>query len=273
MATPSGIDWHCLDAVIAPVSGRGLKVLLSVTTAPAHLRLARDTLGFPDRVEDFGRFLHILLTRYRGRVHALEIWNEPNIDAESSDGVSALRYQAFLTMGHGIAKSVDPAILVVSGAPAPIAHSDGVNAIDDASFLGKLFEYDGLNRLDCVGAHANGPSPEGDLETVAARYYALAEHSRPICVTEWGYALPVNGRTPPDFAWAMRHTEAEQIRVFAQGARWARQTGYMPMVILWNWNYHSDTPQDTNAPYALDRPGWRSPALTALSQEIATPIR
>lgn len=273
MATPSGIDWRCLDSVIAAASRRNLNVLLSVTTAPSHLRLARDTLGFPNQVEDFGQFLHALLTRYPGQIQALEIWNEPNSDAESSDGVSALRYQAFLTMGHGIAKAVDPNIIVISGAPTPIAHSDGVRAIDDVSFLGKLFEYDGLNRLDCFGAHSNGPPPDGDIETVASRYYALAARSRPICLTEWGYALTVNGRMPPDFAWAMRHTEVEQTRVFKQGARWAWQTGYVRLAILWNWNYHSDKPNDINAPYALNRPGWRSPALAALGQELLTPIR
>ena len=218
MTSPRGTDWRCLDRLMAATRRHPIKVLLSVTTAPAHLRLARNTLGFPDRLEDFGLFLHALLTRYPKQVQALEVWNEPNIDAESSDGVSALRYQAYLTMGHGIAKAVAPNILVISAAPAPITHADGVKAIDDKRFLDKLFEYDGLARLDCIGAHANGPSPDGDIDSVVTRYATLAERSRPVCVTEFGYALPVNGRTPPDFAWAMRHTAAGQTRTLTQGA-------------------------------------------------------
>ncbi len=184
--------------------------------------------------------------------------------------MSALRYQAYLTMGHGIAKAVAPNILVISAAPAPITHADGVRAIDDKRFLDKLFEYDGLDRLDCIGAHANGPSIWRH-QYCGDAICALAERSRPICVTECGYALTVNGLTPPDFAWAMRHTQLEQTRAVA-GLRWACQTGDVRLAILWNWNYYSEKPSDINAPYALNRPGWRSPALAALREELAPAI-
>ena len=143
-----------------------------------------------------------------------------------------------------------------------------MGAIGDHSFLSKLFEYDELNRLDCIGAHANGPEPSGSIEAVASRYFEWAEQSRPVCVTEFGYALPVNNRTPPDFAWAMQHTEALQSSVLVAGVRWARQTGYVRLVILWNWTYFTANPIDTNAPYALTHPGWHSQALYALQKEF-----
>ena len=74
------------------------------------------------------------------------------------------------------------------------------------------------------------------------------------------------------FSWRMQrsvvrslqHSSAGQTDALLQGARWALARDDVPLVILWNWNYFSPSPADTNAPYALVRPGWRSPALAAL---------
>ena len=269
-ARPGQIDWSCLDRLMTATRKHKLNVLLSVTTAPAHLRAAHDTLGFPDQPEDFGYFVYALLRRYPKQVQAIELWNEPNIDAESKDGVSALRYLAFLTMGFGIVKYVDPSILVISAAPAPVQTSQGVNVIADHDFLAKLFEYDALSRLDCIGAHANGPEPSGNIEIVSAGYFDLAEQTRSVCLTEFGMALAsADGHLPKNFAWAMPHTEAQQAETLAAGVRWARDTGYVRLVIVWNWNYFTPNPDDANAPYALNRLGWRSPALDALRAALA----
>ena len=43
--------------------------------------------GPPDNLSDFGDFVYALVSRYKtgspqGRVHAIEIWNEPNLARE-----------------------------------------------------------------------------------------------------------------------------------------------------------------------------------------------
>ena len=55
----------------------------------------------------------------------------------------------------------------------------------------------------------------------------------------------------------MSHTPERQAEVLLGGMRWARQSGIVRLVILWNLNF--DGPAgDANAPYALVRRGWES---------------
>jgi hypothetical protein len=245
-----------------------MNVLLSVTSSPAHLRMMRNTRGWPDKWEHFGVFLAKLLSRYPGQVDAIEIWNEPNLDAEMDGYKTGSSFAHFLGMAYAVVKAHSPKTLVISGAIAPTPEGTGWDHVEDQKYLRDMLEYDGANRMDCMGAHANGPDGVGDLGLVVERYRKILEDVRPICITEFGYALPVNGRTPHGFEWAMRHTEQKQVQALAAGVRDARASRNVQLVIVWNLNY--DGPHtDMNAPYALIRPGWKSPALETLKHEIS----
>ncbi len=267
---PGQMDWSCLDRVIPAAHTQGLKVLLSVTTAPVYLRtVMRDTQGAPDRVEDFGLFIYDLLTRYRGQVHGIEIWNEPNINAEWNDIISVERYIMLLTLGYGIARYVDPQIIVISAGLAPTGFNSVWTHVDDVGFLSKLIEQDGLNRMDCVGAHANGPEGNGDLDTLSQKYFEITQQTKPICLTEFGYALPINNQAPKGFDWIMPHTAEQQTATLVNGLKWAAASGYVRLVIVWNYDvYGALGYTDLNAPYALLRPNWRSPTLNVIYQYL-----
>jgi hypothetical protein len=103
------------------------------------------------------------------------------------------------------------------------------------------------------------------LHRVAADYFEWFDRAKPVCVTEFGYGLPVQGQAPKGFEWMMRHTPAEQISTFVDGFAWAKSSGFVRLVIVWNLDY-SGSPSDPNAPYALIGPGWESPALARIAQ-------
>jgi hypothetical protein len=84
-------------------------------------------------------------------------------------------------------------------------------------------------------------------------------------VTEFGYGLPVQGQAPGGFEWIMHHTAMEQISTLTQGLSWAIASGFVRLVIVWNLDYWGQS-SDPNAPYALIRPGWESPAIAAIAQ-------
>jgi hypothetical protein len=267
---PDHIDWSCLDRVIPMAHAAGLKVLMSVTTAPAYLRrIARDTLGPPDDFADFGLFIAKLITRYPRQIGAIEMWNEPNLAREWHDTIDGPKYAQLLAVGYGVAKYLDPSILVISAGIAPTGFNSRWTNVDDGSFLRGMLDYGAAGYLDCLGAHANGPDGVGEIEFVASRYFVAAARSKPLCLTENGVAIPVDGQAPAGFEWAMGHTAEQQAATLTRGIEWARRSGYVQLVILWNLNFDGP-PTDPNAPYALVRPGWTSPAVAAIKAALSS---
>ena len=265
---PGVFDWSCLDKVIPAAHNNGFKMLISVTSAPAFTRQIYGGVfkagGRPADFTHFGLFIAHLIQHYKGQIQAIEMWNEPNLIREWGDALSGSVYGRLLAVGYGVTKFMDSSIMVISAGVAPTGFNAEWEAMDDVGFLGRLLEYDGASYMDCLGAHANGPDGLGDIQSIAPRYFDLAAQQKPICVTEFGYALPVEGRTPKGFDWAMAHTEEQQVKVLTEGIQWARSTGYVNLVILWNLDF--DGPHtDPNAPYALMRKGWESPAIAAIT--------
>jgi len=83
-------QWFFYDGVVDEAVNHGLNVMLSVVDAPAWTGAPEgEQSGPPDDYGTFTAFLDELLTRYEGKVHAVEVWNEQNLDREWStpDGI------------------------------------------------------------------------------------------------------------------------------------------------------------------------------------------
>ncbi len=70
---PGQYDWTELDNIVGYAALMGVRVLLSVVTAPEWSRAAGGVDGPPDDLTTFGTFLSALATRFSGKVHAYEI--------------------------------------------------------------------------------------------------------------------------------------------------------------------------------------------------------
>jgi GH35 family endo-1,4-beta-xylanase len=82
---PDQFDWTGFDQVVDAASQQGLKVMLSIVTAPEWSRSSAAGLGIegpPDDLNAYAKFVGEVVDRYKGKVHAIEVWNEQNIDAE-----------------------------------------------------------------------------------------------------------------------------------------------------------------------------------------------
>ena len=64
----------------------------------------------------------------------------------------------------------------------------------------------------------------------------------------------------------MSHTPERQAEVLLDGMRWAKQSGTVRLVILWNLNFDGPV-GDPNVPYVLVRDSWVSPSVAAMRQE------
>ncbi|HFC11550.1 MAG TPA: hypothetical protein ENJ56_01805, partial [Anaerolineae bacterium] len=81
-----GFDWYFLDEVIVPgAESRGLKLLLRLDRSPLWAVEEKPGLSAntpPQDFADYGDFCGQMAARYRGRVQAYQVWNEPNLHRE-----------------------------------------------------------------------------------------------------------------------------------------------------------------------------------------------
>lgn len=264
-------SWDCLDRVISGANERGLKVLLSVTTTPVWARAAEDELhpSHPGLLADFCRQM---VLRYRGQVHALEVWNEPNLRMEWGDYMDPNGYKQLLDWTYWFVKDSAPEVAVISAGLAPTEWSAWDVAVPDDVFLTDLVGMGGLESADCIGVHFNHGTesplvPGGQFERLVNGYREISGGDVPLCVTETGYAVPRGGRLPKGFEWAATNTAEAQAQWLADEWRWAEaHPGVLGLVIVFNLDYWSDDSKDVNALYALWSPGGMMPAFEALRE-------
>lgn len=292
-------DWSKLDLVMPSAARFGLKTMMSIVTAPDWAREAGVNVqkhGPPASNADYVTFVTEILKRYPNQVHAIEVWNEQNLDREwtSTGGLSAANYVALLRDTYTAVKAIDPGIIVISGALSPTGgwtEPDGrVSAIDDFDYMTQMINAGLLNYADCVGAHHNGYNigPNVPWDSVppdagasfrgpfdnphhswsfysTLRTYAnkiqVAGGDQKLCVTEFGWASTEDlGGYPPGFEFANDNTLDEQKEWTIQAIQLMGEWDIVWLAFLWNLNYGPQAGWDTNndnVPYSIIGKDWQ----------------
>ncbi len=156
--SPDADQWFFYDAVIDEAHNQGLRLMLSVVGAPEWTRAAGGENGPPDDYNEYARFLSDLIDRHPGKIDAIEVWNEQNLDREwtTANGISPEDYVRFLQVAHDTIKAKDPNIIVISGALSPTGTGDWIRWADDFEYMDRALAAGMLNYADCVGVHHNG---------------------------------------------------------------------------------------------------------------------
>jgi hypothetical protein len=248
---------------VAAVNARGLKLMISVVRSPSFYgRGGRD--GLPEDPNALGNFLAALARRYQGRVHAIQIWNEQNLAYENGGYVStedAGRYVEILKVAYTRIKEVDPAIFVITGAPASTAVDSPGVAISDIRYYHAMFEYQGgviRNYMDALGVHPGGSAnpPEsypGDVPSTAQGwtehptfYFRRIEDIRALMleygmdqtsvwITEFGWATP---NTTPGFEFGHQVSLDLQAQYIERAMRLTSEKyPWVEAMFLWNLNF------------------------------------
>ncbi|MYD09383.1 MAG: hypothetical protein F4X02_04985 [Chloroflexi bacterium] len=300
---PGEIDWRALDFILQSAQRFEVKLLLSVVTAPDWARepgalLSRE--GPPADPHTYADFVAAIVKRYPGRVHAIEVWNEQNIDHgwTSIHGLNAANYVDLLRTTYEVVKEIDPGIIIISGGLAPTGISDGLTAFDDFTYLQQSIDAGVLNWADCIGAHHNGynigpdhrydqipddaeavfrgpfenPHPSWSFRSTLEGYantIRLAGKSTKLCVTEFGWASAEDlegARTGVEFV--LDNTLAEQAEWISGALSNMEDWGFVWLAFIWNFNYGPHAGYDfnnDNVPYSLIGPGFKfRPAFDAI---------
>jgi hypothetical protein len=139
------LDWSLYDRLIGDAEARGLRVFATIAATPAWATDGAPGPGVPRDVGDWRDLCYRAAARYRGRVHAWGLWNEPNL-SRFWEG-SALDYiSTIMRPGARAVRAADPDALV--GGPE-LAH------LESADWRDWLFATvsSGLVSLDVVTHH------------------------------------------------------------------------------------------------------------------------
>jgi hypothetical protein len=299
---PDTFDWAIWDSIVNEAERQNLYLMFSVVTSPDWARADGKVEAPPDDYNQYYQFLTDVLTRYDGRVHAIEVWNEQNIIREwdTPDGANPQAYVNFLEGAYRTIKSVAPEVIVISGALAPTGVHDEFNSWDDFIYLDQMIALGMLDFADCLGAHHNGYNIPPDIgfdetdrmgspddfnfkgpmtnvhhswsfKTTLDVYADKIEAVKPgmkLCVTEFGWPSS-EGYTefPQSFEFALDNTLAEQAQFIVQAFEQMHDSGDVWLAFLFNYDYGNkgNGPTDDNVPYSIiDTNGVPRPAFFAL---------
>lgn len=150
---PGEWDFALLDRYVALAESAHVEVLLPLGLSPAwasarpaeHSAYGPGNASEPSEMQSWEEYVETVATRYRGRIQAYEIWNEPNLPGFFTGQVEdmvRLAEAAYVQI-----KRIDPQAVVVSPAPA------------GAGGLGWMEFYvgaGGMKWADVIGYHFYG---------------------------------------------------------------------------------------------------------------------
>ncbi len=173
-AGPGVYDWSISDRIVKQVAQHQLNLLVRVSPSDKAF-WAGDP---PENADQFARFVGDMAARYRGRIHAYQIWNEPNLSREwGGKPVDPASYAMLLKKAYAAIKANDPNAIVITAGMAPTT-ADQADAMYDIKFYTQMYEAMGGNSdgyFDMLGIHAAGYAlpPETDPADVATnpKYY------------------------------------------------------------------------------------------------------
>ncbi len=148
------------------------------------------TGGMPKSIDDWISYVEKVVRRYKGRVYAYEVWNEPQY-MESGRCRGAIFFCGspedlvrLTRTAHEIIKRVDPKALLAT--PGFSGGIEGVNRLD------RYLAEGGAKYVEAISFHFYELHPERNWETILALRSVMEKHGLsdlPIWNTEIGYLI------------------------------------------------------------------------------------
>ena len=176
-AAKGKFDWSHADQAVYAANAKGVDILARVDNAPEWAapgcyNAEKKTMGPAKNTQDWVAFLTAFVTRYKGRIRAYEIWNEPNLAREwCNQPPNPTAYIALLKISYQTIKAIDPNAMIISAGLTPTTRNDS-QAMPDSQYVEKMYaamnnKSDGY--FDVLGIHAAGfkAPPEMSPDDVA----------------------------------------------------------------------------------------------------------
>jgi hypothetical protein len=206
--TPGSYDWRLVDRMIDAAAAHHMSVLATLNSTPvwAVAPGLPPLSGRPTSAADYGRFAGAVAQRFRGRISAYEIWNEPNATGFYAPNPDPSDYVALLKAAYPAIKAQDPAAPVVTGGLGALVDFKGV-AMDAVKFVRGMYAAGGEKYFDAIGYHPyqytmkfseggyHPNSPISQMSAIRELMVANGDADKKIWATEYGEPSSVAGET------------------------------------------------------------------------------
>jgi polysaccharide biosynthesis protein PslG len=262
-------DWDKYDQIVATFEKYGLQVIARLDRPPAWAHKDKSIAQAPpDDLNDYGDFVDAFVRRYRGRVHYIQVWNEPNIFPEwGNRPVDPNAYVELLKVAYARAKAADPNIRVLS---APLAITLGEawapgspqwRNMNDLDYLTAMYRAGAKDYFDILSANAFGlrASPDDPPDPKQLNYQRVAldrqimegfgDTNKAVWINEYGW-----NASPADFPadkliWGSV-TEQQQADYTVRGITQGRdQWSWVGVFNIWYFRQVGDIRPDSSDYY------------------------
>ncbi len=282
LAAPLGVgwikvqaDWGMLESAPGQFSGnfpvfasavrdanaRGYRVLVSVAKAPSWARSTGGDSAPPDNPQDLADFMTRMLSEVGGSIHAVEIWNEPNLRREWNTDAFAFTgagYMRLFEPTYAAIRAYSPRITIITAGLSPTA--SGTSSVNDRTYLRQMYAA-GLGDYNdiAVGVHpygwGNAPderccNPSGAgwddrgqfffLDTLSTYREIMTDNdhdSLNLWATEFGWPTyeDLPGAAPE--VWMVSLSSEQQADYVADAFAIGQGFEFMGPMFLWNLNF------------------------------------
>jgi hypothetical protein len=255
--------WEKYDRIVELANERGLEIIARLDKPPRWAREGQPNLdqfpdGPPTRVEDYADFVATVVSRYRGKIRYIQIWNEPNLQGEwGGQPIDPAAFTELLKAAYIAAKRANPEVVVLMPGLAPTDQT-GPENLSDLLFFQGMYDAGAADYFDIATAmvYGYGYSPYdrrvGFARNNFSRVIQLREimvrngdADKPIWAVEYAWvSLPEGWQGRPS-VWGEPVSEEEQARYLYQGyLRAQREWPWMGVMCVWyfRWPIPPDDP-------------------------------
>ena len=252
--------WQKYDQIVTLAEKYGIKVIARLDYPPPWTQKKQNFNSPPDNLPDYADFINTFVQHYKGRVAAIQVWNEPNLAVEwGGNPPDAAAYTKMLKLAYTRAKEADPSVIVLS---APLAETleRSPRALVETDFLQKMYDAGAKGSFDVLSSNAYGLAyPPNDppqanrlnflrftlLHDVAAKN---GEPDKPIWFNEYGWNASPADFPPDQLIWG-RVTRAQQAQYTVDGIKLAKTYSYVGVVNIWYFRQVGSIPQNDSSYY------------------------
>jgi hypothetical protein len=270
---PGEYFWEYPDWLVRATEYYGLDLVLRLDHAPQW--------AAPLDISAYTAFVGRVAARYRDRVSAYVIWNEPNLALEwAGQPPNPARYVQFLCGAQEAIRAADPQALVVSAGLAPTNHSDD-SALDDRRYLQSMYDAGAAACFDVLATHPYGfayrpGDPYGAhdelniarLADLRAIMIENGDGHKPVWATELGWTTDPVGA---ERQW-LRVSEQEQSRYLVGAVEQiGREWPWLERIAVWNVSVGLPPGDERRGYSILAADGSPKPAYRALAEILEKP--
>lgn len=258
--------WEKYDRIVELARERGIEIIARLDKPPRWARAGQPNLdqcpdGPPTHYEDYARFVETVVTRYRGKIRYIQIWNEPNLRNEwGCQPIDPAAFTRLLALAYQAAKRADPDVLVLMPGLAPTDQT-GPENLSDLLFLEGMYQAGAAPYFDIASAmvYGYGYSPSDRRVEFARNNFSrviqtreimvrYGDHAKPLWVAEYNWvAFPPDWQGLPS-VWGRPVTLEQQARYLYEGyLRAQREWPWVGVLCVWYFRWWLPPDDPTNA--------------------------